>query len=389
MTPPIPPSALDILPDAVLNTFMDLVHRDSPPGKESVVCEYLQRRLNTLRVPYRVDGEGNLIAEIDKHRCDHDSVLVLCAHMDVVPPSEGVVPQVAGSGNDRIITSDGTTVLGGDDKAAIAPLLETLSQLITHQLPRPKLRLIFTTQEESTLRGAKMVAQEDLTAGFGLVFDVAADNPAGFGAIIHKAPTLAEFDITFKGRTAHAGMNPENGIDAIRLASTVIGQLATGRLDADTTANIGTITGGRSANVVPDEVVIKGEVRSHDPDRVVAYMETLQTVLAAAKANQPGADYSLRHYILFHRFELPQTHPGIVRVKAAMETIGLHPQFVATNGGSDANVLNYRGLPCVVLAAAYRDPHALTEQVYLADMVQSARLMQALINAFAAAPFSY
>lgn len=377
-----------ICSDTLLNTFLDLAKIDSPPGKEAQVCQYIQNRLNSLRIPYRVDKYGNLIADIPKHQCEHDDVLVLCAHMDVVPPSENVTPVVTGSGMERKVCSDGSTVLGGDDKAAIAPILEVVAFLVSEQQPRPQLRLIFTTEEESTLQGAKMVAHEDLNAAFGLVFDLAADNPAGFGAIINKAPTLIEFEITLKGKSAHAGMNPENGLNAIKLASWVLEQLPVGQLDPLTTANIGTITGGRSANVVPDIVIIKGEVRSHQQEKVDAYINQLQTILSQLPKKFTGAQYELNHYGLFYQFELPQNHPGIEHIKTAMTPLNLTPSFITTNGGSDANILNNRGLPCAVLTAAYLNPHALNETVTLKHLSQSAQLLESLINAFTATAFS-
>jgi tripeptide aminopeptidase len=304
-----------------------------------------------------------------------------------VPPCLNIQPVLtrqaadpsSGTSEDIIISSDNTTVLGADDKSGLAPILEAVFYALEHDLPRPPLRLVFTTEEETGLLGAKGLADTELKdADFAVTFDHTGEQ----GVIIHQAPTYIQFEIECLGVSSHAGMQPEKGVSAAILAAKVINRLHLGRLDAETTANIGTIHGGKADNVVPDRVVITGELRGHNRQRIEVEMAYIENVLAEESAAMPGSQCQWTHLVQFEGYAIPEDHPGISRVAHAARQIGLESKLIRTNGGSDNNVFVQRGLPGIVLSAGYVDPHALTENVSLIDMSVCTRFLLKIFEQF-------
>jgi tripeptide aminopeptidase len=392
MNLPVDTPAETVNAERLLGTFLELVRIDSPSGEEEALRDYLVRRLEAYKdngLTHRTDTGGNLIVDVPAHGCVHAQRLVLSGHMDVVPPCRGIRPIVeavknaAGEEVDSIIRSDNTTVLGADDKAGLAPILEAVFHALERQLPRPALRLLFTTREEVGLAGAKELDDASLAAHFA----VTLDHTGRQGVIIHQAPTYIQLEIECLGKSTHAGMAPEKGVNAMVLAARVIGRLHLGRLDADTTANIGVIHGGKADNVVPDRVVLQGELRGHDPARLEAEIAHIETVLCEESAAMPGSVCRWTHHISFEAYRLPEDHPGIRLVAAAARQSGLMPELIRTNGGSDNNIFVRRGLPGVVLSAGYVDPHALTECVSLHEMRTCARFLLNILDTFAREPF--
>ncbi len=365
--------------EQVLTTFLEMVRINSPSGDEGAMREYLIGRLNALDIPSTVDAGGNLIADIPKHQCDHDSILVLSGHMDVVPPCQDIQPVVTGEGEERVIASDNTTVLGADDKSGLAAILEAVALSLQHHLPRPALRLIFTTREEVGLAGAKELSDEALNANFAVTFD----HTGRQGVIIHQAPTYIRFTIECLGKSVHAGIMPEQGVNAIVFASKVINRLHLGRINPDTTANIGFVEGGRGTNVVPDQVVLQGELRGHDPAFLEQELAYIQQVLAEEKAAFPGTDTRFEYHTEFQGYTLPADQKGVQLVQAAAEALQLNPQLIRTNGGSDNNVFVHRGLLGVVLSAGYMEPHSLKERVRLSEMTLCTRFIIQMMEQFA------
>jgi tripeptide aminopeptidase len=371
-----------IAPDteAILQTFLEMVRIDSPSGGEEQMRAYLEERLAALGIAYQVDRGGNLIADIPKHRCNHDKVLVLSGHMDVVPPCHGIKPSVVGEGENRMVVSDHTTVLGADDKSALAPILEVVALALRENLPRPPLRLIFTTREETFLGGAKDLADDVLQADFAVIFDHTGKQ----GTIIHQAPSYIEFNIECTGKSVHAGIMPEKGVNAIVYAARVIERLHLGRIDGMTTSNIGFIDGGKGTNVVPDRVKIRGELRGHDMAVLEHELAHMRQVLEEEKAAMPGADFTFRHEVEFYGYRIEADHPGMRRVIEATCRAGLEPHLIVTNGGSDNNIFVRRGLSGVVLSAGFIEPHSLHERVKVSEMRQCAELTVKILECFAA-----
>jgi len=250
--------------ERLLQTFLDLVRIDSPTGFEAACAAYCERALVEAGCTVRYDDSagltgsdtGNLIAELPGTA---PSTLVLSAHLDCVEPCRGVVPKIV----DGLVFPVGETVLGADDKAGLSAAIECVRRLREGQAPYPSVRCVFTVQEEVGLLGAKHLTQQDVAADLCLVLD-AAGRPGG---IVIGAPTHYTFTAAFEGRAAHAGVEPEAGISAVRMAGEAIAALPIGRLDAETTANVGTVSGGTATNVIAARAELTGECRSLDRHR--------------------------------------------------------------------------------------------------------------------------
>lgn len=375
--------------ERLLSTFIELVKIDSPSGHEEKVCAYLKERFETLNLETKVDPHGNLIVNIPAAHCSHDDILVLSGHMDVVPPCEGIQPVTQDIDGDILISSDNTTVLGADDKAGLAPIIEALEQILANDLPRPRLRLLLTVLEEVELQGAKKLDDKYIRdCDFSIIFD----HTGRQGVIINQAPTYVHFRIEFKGKSVHAGIMPEKGVNAITFASQAImafkqaGLL--GRVDDDTTSNLGFMKGGKGTNVVPDSIVLDGEIRGHDKAALDQYLNQFQQILADKKHewhNQGAleADYDWQEEIGFVGYQIDPEHEGVKRVVQSAKDCGLTPEFIRTNGGSDNNVFVLRGLDGVVLSAGYVEPHTLKERVKLSEMVTCCEFILTMLDNFA------
>lgn len=369
--------------ERLLQTFLDMVRIDSPSGEEDAMRDYLIERVKARGLSYSTDQGGNLMVEIPAQQCEHGRILVFSGHMDVVPPCHNIQPVVETVDGDRIIASDNTTVLGADDKAGLAPILETVFFCLDHQLPMPQTRLIFTTREEVFLGGAKDLSDESLKADFA----VTLDHTGKQGVIINQAPTYIEFEVECKGKSVHAGIMPEQGVNAIVFAAKVIEKLHLGRIDENTTSNIGFLTGGKATNIVPDLTTIQGELRGHDPAVLEKELAHIEKTVADVSAGMPGTSYAFKHHTAFEAYRLDENHPGVQHVVKAAHKTGLEPQFIRTNGGSDNNIFVKRGLPGVVLSAGYMEPHSLKERVRLSEMALCCRFLLNILDTFAHEPF--
>jgi tripeptide aminopeptidase len=370
---------LQLNPDTLLQTFLEMVRIDSPSGEEEAMRAYLVQRIDAWKLQHHTDEGGNLIVEVPGYQCDHQSILVFSGHMDVVPPCHNIQPVVEKMDDDRIITSDNTTVLGADDKAGLAPILESIFFALENQLPRPQIRLIFTTREETYLGGAKDLADESLNANFAITLDHTGKQ----GVIINQAPSYIEFEIECKGKSVHAGIMPEQGINAITFASRVIERLHLGRIDECTTSNIGFLTGGKATNIVPDLAVIRGELRGHQTETLERELAHIQKTLEDMSQSMPGTEWEFKHHTEFEAYRLDENQPGVLNIIKAARKTGLEPQFICTNGGSDNNIFVKRGLPGVVLSAGYMEPHSLKERVRLSEMTLCAQFLLNILETFA------
>ncbi len=369
--------------ETILQTFIDMVKIDSPSGGEEEMTAWLKHQVDVLGLASRVDTGGNLIVEVPKNKCNHDSILVFSGHMDVVPPCHGIKPSVSGEAGDRLVVSDNTTVLGADDKAALAPILEAIRLSLQQDLPRPKTRLIFTTREETFLGGAKDLDDKALDADFAVTFD----HTGRQGTIIERAPSYVEFNIECRGKSVHAGIMPERGVNAIVFGSKVIERMNLGRINEETTANIGFIKGGKGTNVVPDLVTIRGELRSHDELMLSQQLASIQKILDEEKAKMPGVDYVLKQHHEFHRYEIDPASTGVRRVMESAERVEIEPKLTKTNGGSDNNVFMSRGLQGIVMGASFMEPHSLRERVLVSEMARCGSFVSNLLECFAREPF--
>lgn len=372
--------------DRLKALVLDLVRIDSLSRKESAVALRLKQELESLGAEVRIDdagekigGEvGNLIARV-KGNLPGVSPLLLSAHMDTVGPGEGVVPVVEGD----IVRSDGRTVLGGDDKSGIAIILEVLHALRDHAVPHGDIDVLFTICEESGLLGAKLLDPSLLRARSGLVLD---SDAAGFLALRSPAANSLVFDI--RGLEAHAGICPERGMNAIKIAAEGIARMPLGRIDAETTANLGIIEGRGAINVVPNHVRVEGEVRSHDEEKLEQQTREMVRLMQEAAARHSvrigdkhlHANVEVKVERLYDRMALDEDAAIVRRLHEAAKNMGLALDNIATGGGCDANVLNQKGLEVANLSTGMRDIHTVNEWLDIKDLVACAQVILEVIR---------
>ena len=366
--------------------FLELVQIDSHSRCERDVAVRLERELAGIGATCRYDnaGEkvrgntGNLIAKV-KGTIPNVTPFLLCAHMDTVVPGEGVKPIVDGD----IIRTDGTTVLGGDDKSGCAVICEVLHQLRDQNIPHGPLDVVFTICEEIGLQGARNLDLSMVEAREGLVYD--SDSP---GYLVLRAPSARAMRFTVKGYESHAGVAPERGISAIKIAGEAIAAMRLGRIDAETTANLGTIKGGSASNIIPNEVTIRGECRSRDPDKLKAQVDHMvacfKDAVARAAITLDGKriEASLDHSVFpsYEGMNIPEDAPLVRKVIEAARRTGRTVKPESTGGGCDANILNHRGFTVANLGTGMRDIHTVREWLNVNDMVGTAEVTIELLK---------
>lgn len=349
--------------------FLELVKLNSPSREERPVVEWLKQEFQKLGLePWEDESSketgancGNLIVEIP----GEGPQLLFSAHLDVVAPMENVKV----SYEDGVFRTDGTTILGADDKAGLVVILEAITALVEDELPHCPLKLIFTTCEEIGLLGAKALPREVAAADFGFVFD--SGKPAAH--IITSSPSQDEHFYRIHGKAAHAGVAPENGISAIEIAALAISKLELGRLNHATTANIGKINGGSATNIVPDEVEVAGEVRSFSEEELKDQSEKMAQAFQEA-ASKYGGRVEAEITRSFTGFNLTPQAEVVKRALAASKKIGSDPVLISSGGGSDANVYNTLGIPTVNLGVGMEGAHTKEETVAIADLLTAANL---------------
>jgi len=347
--------------------FMELVRIDSPSGQEQAVGDRVLGWLRELGVAAERDAIGNVLGRLD----GRGEPFLLNAHLDTVVPGNGVQPVLA----DGVIKSDGRTVLGGDDKAGVAIILEVLRTARDKGLTLPPLDILFTVQEEVGLRGAKAFDARRLRARQGIGLD--AGGPQG--TIDVSTPSHDTLDIVVHGVAAHAGGEPEKGISAIEVAAEAITRMPLGRIDQETTANVGTIVGGKATNIVADRVEMRAEARSRNPRKLAAQVQAMRQALEeAAAARGVGVDIQLTHEYVGYSFK-PED-PLIRLLAAGAAEVGLEPIYTPTGGGSDANVLNAAGVQITNISVGMDRVHTTQEQIAVADMVRCAEWVLACLR---------
>jgi tripeptide aminopeptidase len=291
--------------------------------------------------------------------------------MDTVEPCEGVEPVI----EDGEIRSAGDTVLGADDKAGVAVIIEVVRRLADSDGPRPPVRVVLTVAEEKGLMGAKALDPADLSGDLALVLDADGDP----GGIVVAAPTHYTFAATFHGRAAHAGVEPERGRSAVVMAARAGATMPSGRLDDETTANVGTIQGGSATNVVAQTAIVTGECRSRDAERVEEVRERMQRAMEEAAETLEGR-VEVAWTKEYEAFHFDEDDPLLELVEDACRDVGLEPREIKTGGGSDGNILYAKGIPTLVLASGMRSVHGVDEWMRLDDLFTLARLAEAVVR---------
>lgn len=353
--------------DRLVKTFTDLVQIDSPSGEEEAMAVELTRRLEALGFSVKRDDYGNVVADDG----GTDPIL-LSAHMDTVEPGRGIKPNVDG---DRIV-SDGTTILGGDCKCGVAAILEALESAHEDGVPRHGIEVAFTREEEIGLVGARNLDFSMINAKEAIVFD--GEGPVS--QITSASPTYIGFDIEITGRAAHAGVEPEKGISAIRIAAELIVRLPQGRLDEESTFNIGTIEGGSVRNTVAETTLIRGEFRSRNLETLDDVRFQISEALKEVRGMFPEAELDDHLHTEFETYTLSSDDPATARVTDALRRLGLEPDMRPSGGGTDGNVFRLRGISSVVVGMADHGMHTVREYVIIPELVDTAHLCETLIR---------
>jgi tripeptide aminopeptidase len=348
-------------------TFLDLVGFNSPPGEETAVGEWCAARLREAGLSARRDDAGNWIAETPGRVAGRR--IFFSGHLDTVAPTEGLqVVEEAG-----VFRTDGRTILGADDKAALAAILEAVTVLGEQEIPHGPLQVIFTVSEEIGLVGARALDPEVIRGGLGFVLD--ASGPTG--TLITAAPSHEIFEVSYTGRAVHAGFCPETGVSALQAACHAVAAMPLGRIDAETTANVGILQGGTANNIIPAQAYIKAEARSRDPKKLAAQVAAMTRAFQEGAA-AVGATVEIRRSSCYEAYRFTPEDPPLALAAAALRRLGREPAFRPTGGGSDASIFNARGIPTAVLTCGYMDAHAVTEHVSLADMRLAAEWVVAI-----------
>jgi len=364
-----------------LDLFLELCAMPSPSGQERAVADRVGSYLTELGLDWdeddaaaRLDGDaGNIYCRLPGTN-GGGTPIFLCAHTDTVPPEAPIDPVV----EDGVVRNAAGTILGSDNKAAIVVMLEATRQILAENRPHAGIELLFTPQEEVSLRGAAEFDHTRLLARTGFVYD----QGAAIGEIVLGSPHGRLLDFRFHGRAAHAGMAPEEGRSAIAAASRAVADFRLGRIDEETSANVGVIKGGTARNVVPEWCSFEAEVRSHDERKVTELVrEMLETAAFAASLAECGVESEVRPSFPGYRFR--ESDPPVRLAAIALQRAGFEPSYALSGGGADANVFNARGLTCVNLANGMAEIHTPDEHIAVADLDAMVEVTLALVDAAA------
>jgi tripeptide aminopeptidase len=367
------------LTSRVVDLFLELCAIPSPPGQERAVADRITRELDAIGLEWDEDGcgpaigstAGNVLCRLPGN-VGGGVPIFLCAHFDTVPLDGDLEPVL----DDGTVRNAGGTILGADDKSALAVMVEAARRIVEEGRPHAGVELLFTPMEEIGLVGASAFDATRLQARVGYVYDQAAP----IGDVVVGSPTAQELELTFVGRAAHAGMYPEEGRSAILAAARAIVDMPLGRIDEVTSANVGLVRGGSARNVVPERCSLEVEVRSHDEERVTEVVQQIVDAAAfAASLSECSLESRVEQKYRGYRFrddDLP--------VRLAVEALaqaGYTARLGLSGGAADANVFNARGLQCVNLANGMTDIHTPDERIAIEDLERMVDVTLALVDA--------
>ncbi|MFA9556013.1 M20/M25/M40 family metallo-hydrolase [Evansella sp. AB-rgal1] len=361
----------------LVDEFLELVKIDSETKYEREIANVLKNKFESLGVHVKEDdttsitghGAGNLICTL-KGKVEVTPIY-FTSHMDTVVPGVGVNPII----EEGYIKSDGTTILGADDKAGLAAMLESVRLLKENSMEHGTIQFIITVGEESGLVGAKAINPEDIIAKYGY----ALDSDGKVGSLIVAAPTQSKVRATVYGKTAHAGVAPEKGISAITVASKAISKMPLGRIDEETTANIGRFEGGSQTNIVCDRVDILAEARSLIPEKMEKQVTAMKKAFDDA-AKEMNARVEVETEVIYPGFKHQDGDHVVEVAKRAVVAIGREVKLLQSGGGSDANVIAGHGIPTINLGIGYEEIHTTNEQISIVELVKTTELIVEIIK---------
>jgi len=348
--------------DEIIDTFIELVKIDSPSGHEEKVRNYLADRLSKMGLHPSVDKAGNMLLKIH----GEGEPVLLSAHMDTVEPGCGIKPKRV----DGIIKSDGTTILGADNKVAVAAILQVLTNLPKKHRP---IEVVFSVREE-TDSGIDSFDFSKLRSKIG----IAADRGSEIGSVVMSSPWIENLEIEVIGKIAHSGL-PEDGINALTIASNAITDLKWGRVDEKTTANIGLIEGGTAMNSVPSRVTLTGEVRSFSKklmDKQILKIE--KTFKRIAKKHGGKVHFKREKYCA--GYNLKPSNPALKQFAKSCKEYDIKVKYEKSFGGSDANSFIAHGIIVTNVGEGSKDPHTLKESVSVENLVKITKLLSTYVS---------
>ncbi|MGL5348335.1 MAG: M20/M25/M40 family metallo-hydrolase [Peptostreptococcaceae bacterium] len=363
----------------LIDEFLELVQIDSPSSKEGKIAQVLVKKLEEIGCEVIIDdagekagGEtGNVIATLKGNR--PGKKILFSSHMDTVSPGIGVKPIIDEAAG--IIKSDGTTILGSDDKAGIAAILEALRVIKENNIDHSDIQVVFSIWEEGGLFGAKYLDYSKVDAEYAFVLD-SGGSP---GEIIVQAPAQDAIKVKITGKPAHAGLQPENGISSIMVASRAIENMKLLRIDEETTANIGIVKGGIATNIVMPELEIVAEARSLSEEKLDAQTNHMVETFKSA-ANEFGAQIDIEVNRAYAPFTIEENDEIVALVKRAFSNMNVEGKTGSTGGGSDTNILNKNGVKAVNLGIGMKNAHTLEEYIAIEDLLNSAVMVTEIIK---------
>ena len=360
----------------LVKTFTDLVKIDSESKNEIDVAIYIKNKLKKLGISYKIDSSkkltksnhGNIIATLGKNK--KYPTILLSSHMDTVTNGKSIKPVV----KKNYITSDGRTILGADDKSGLAIILETLEVLKKNKLKHCNIEVAITTCEEIGLLGARYLDYKLLKAKEGIVLDSTSPE-----RLVFKGPSSDYFNITIRGIEAHSGINPEHGLSSIAVSAEIITKMKTGRINKNTTINIGRINGGSAVNIVPGQTEIMCEIRSHNERKIKSELSKIKKTLTAAnkkyKKINKNFNASIKVNRIYNSINIPKNIFIIKSILSTCKDFNYKVDLVETGGGADANFFVQNGIDTVNLGTGMREFHTTKEKLILKEFYQSANIV--------------
>tara|TARA_B100001079_G_scaffold254516_1_gene249330 strand:- start:300 stop:1349 length:1050 start_codon:yes stop_codon:yes gene_type:complete len=347
---------------------MELIQIDSPSGEEDAMDAEVSSRLESMGLEVSHDSFNNVIARLSGEGVP----IMLSAHLDTVEPGRGIEPLVDGG----VLRSDGSTILGGDCKAGVAIVLEGLIAAMESNSGNRAIEVVFTRHEEGGLVGAHHLDFSMVAAKEGVVFD--GEGPPN--RIILSAPSQNVVTAQITGRAAHAGLEPEKGISALLIAADILSRLPLGRIDEETTANIGRLEGGLKRNIIPEQAFLDGEFRSRSNEKLADVERKFRGVFEEVASRYPEAKIDLDIVNTYQAYNIDAKNEAVAVIGRALSGMGLEPILGSTGGGSDANVFIEKGIAAIPVGIGVRDFHTTWETAVIAEVLQGAQMCEAIVR---------
>lgn len=355
--------------------FLDLVKINSESRNEKMIAETLAEELTSigfrvekLPVPEEISNGFNIYANLPG---DLDDSILLSCHMDTVTPGNDIEPVII----DGVIRSKGNTILGGDDKSGIAAIMEAIRSIKEQKLSHKTIELAFTVHEEGGLHGSRHFDMSHIESRQAIVLD----SGGPIGTIITMAPGQQNIKVNITGRPAHAGLAPEEGINALTVAADAISNMKLSRIDEETTANIGVVKGGQATNIVMPDLFIEAEARSTNDSKLSNQVDHMINTFEAA-AEKHGAQVDIVSTRAYNAYSIDDNDPLVASVKDAFVANDIEPKTQPTGGGSDANNFNEKGVKTVNLSTGMAKVHTTEEFITIADMTSITEFMHTYLT---------